>query len=158
MAEQLVFNKVKGNRTAIDNNERLTCPAAQIVYGPRTQLLTRASFAGDENASVPFCHNGYLPYFSKKGRAFAHKVFEPEFLFELRLEDVVQGWLFEQAQHARQYIDTFEGWGDEIDCSPFQEFSHLIRIGPLKNDHDADIGKSPMDEPRERVKVLDVLG
>jgi hypothetical protein len=49
VSEQFVFGQQIGKRTAIDRNERKTPSGAQVVNGPRDELLPRAGFTANKH-------------------------------------------------------------------------------------------------------------
>ena len=49
MAEDLALDQGLGNRGAVDGDERLAPPRAQLVQGARHQLLARPALAGDQH-------------------------------------------------------------------------------------------------------------
>ena len=52
MSEKLGFEKLFGDRTAVNGDEHSFSPSAVVVQSPGDQLLTGSAFAGDEDGTV----------------------------------------------------------------------------------------------------------
>jgi hypothetical protein len=55
VTEQLRFDQRRGNGAAVDRDEGLLAPAAQLVNRFGNELFARAAFAGDQDADCSGC-------------------------------------------------------------------------------------------------------
>ncbi len=74
MAEELVFHQLRGDGAAVDGDERLLRPRAEVVEGARHQLLARAGLSRDEDARVAPRQERHLLDSGEKGGTLADQV------------------------------------------------------------------------------------
>src|SRR6185295_3255275 len=112
--EQLIFNQLNRDSTAVDRYEGLVRSGAEIMDCPCAHLLAGAGLSKQQHVGVASGDLRELLYLVGERRAFPDEPVESQFLLEPVRGPLLLPSLLEQPPHSRHDINCCEWWGHEI--------------------------------------------